>query len=140
MSASQLPKTADNSVLRRLGGKPVINACGIYTDLGGSRLSPGVWAAMEEANRNFVRLTDLLDFSGRHIAQQLGDMAAGKIQQIGQAYEISVRLLHGRPDARRKPRAAEVGIDAAGVDHGLAAEPAEHGIVSRLRQLAGAHG
>jgi D-glucosaminate-6-phosphate ammonia-lyase len=72
MSASQLPKTADNSVLRQLGVKPVINACGIYTDLGGSRLSPGVWAAMEEANRNFVRLTDLLDFSGRHIAQLLG--------------------------------------------------------------------
>jgi D-glucosaminate-6-phosphate ammonia-lyase len=72
MSASQLPKTADNSVLRQLGVKPVINACGIYTDLGGSRLSPGVWAAMEEANRNFVRLTDLLDFSGRHIARLLG--------------------------------------------------------------------
>src|SRR6266403_1744191 len=59
------PRTADNAPLRRLGVKPVINACGIYTDLGGSRLSPGVWAAMEEANRNFVRLTDLLDFSGR---------------------------------------------------------------------------
>ena len=64
--------TQEGSLLRRLGVKPVINACGIYTDLGGSRLSPGVWAAMEEVNRNFVRLTDLLDFSGRHIAQLLG--------------------------------------------------------------------
>jgi len=70
MTASHLPKTADNAPLRRLGVKPVINACGIYTDLGGSRLSPGVWAAMEEANRNFVRLTDLLDFSGRHKLRQ----------------------------------------------------------------------
>jgi D-glucosaminate-6-phosphate ammonia-lyase len=64
--------THEDSLLRRLGVKPVINACGIYTDLGGSRLSPGVWAAMAEVNRNFVRLTDLLDSSGRHIAQLLG--------------------------------------------------------------------
>ena len=65
--------TVQNSpLLRRLGVKPVINACGIYTDLGGSRLSPGVWAAMEEANRNFVRLVDLLDISGQHIARLLG--------------------------------------------------------------------
>ncbi len=72
MTASQPRPTADNSLLHRLGVKPVINACGIYTDLGGSRLSPGVWAAMEEVNRSFVRLTDLLDFSGRHIAGLLG--------------------------------------------------------------------
>jgi D-glucosaminate-6-phosphate ammonia-lyase len=62
----------DKSLLRRLGVKPVINACGIYTDLGGSRLSPGVWAAMEDVNRNFLRLTDLLDMSGQHIAKLLG--------------------------------------------------------------------
>jgi D-glucosaminate-6-phosphate ammonia-lyase len=66
----------ESSLFRRLGVKPVINACGIYTDLGGSRLSPGVWAAMEEANRNFVRLTDLLDYSGRHIAELLGAESA----------------------------------------------------------------
>src|SRR5215510_7184432 len=68
------PKT--NSLFHRLGTKPVINACGIYTDLGGSRLSPGVWSAMEEANRSFVRLTDLLDSSGERIAQLLGAEAA----------------------------------------------------------------
>jgi L-seryl-tRNA(Ser) seleniumtransferase len=60
------------SLFERLGIKPVINACGIYTDLGGSRLSPAVWAGMEEANRNFFRLPDLLDATGRHIAQLLG--------------------------------------------------------------------
>jgi D-glucosaminate-6-phosphate ammonia-lyase len=64
------------SLFRRLGSKPVINACGIYTDLGGSRLSSGVWAAMAEANRSFVRLTELLDSSGAHIARLLGAEAA----------------------------------------------------------------
>lgn len=68
--------TARSSLFHRLGTKPVINACGIYTDLGGSRLSPGVWAAMAEANQSFVRLTDLLDSSGQHIANLLGAEAA----------------------------------------------------------------
>jgi D-glucosaminate-6-phosphate ammonia-lyase len=70
--------TAPNagSLFRRLGTRPVINACGIYTDLGGSRLSPGVWAAMAQANETFVRLTELLDTSGAHIAKLLGADAA----------------------------------------------------------------
>jgi D-glucosaminate-6-phosphate ammonia-lyase len=76
MTEMQPGATAGTPLLRRIGVKPVINACGIYTDLGGSRLSPGVWAAMEEANRSFLRLTDLLEISGRHIAQLLGAEAA----------------------------------------------------------------
>ncbi len=68
--------TARSSLFHRLGTRPVINACGIYTDLGGSRLSPAVWAAMAEANQSFVRLTDLLDSSGQHIARLLGAEAA----------------------------------------------------------------
>jgi L-seryl-tRNA(Ser) seleniumtransferase len=63
-------------VFERLGTRPVINACGIYTDLGGSRLSPGVLAAMVESNRQFVRMADLLESSGRIIAGRLGAEAA----------------------------------------------------------------
>src|SRR6185369_12378958 len=65
-----------HSIFAKLGVKPVINACGIYTDLGGSRLSPTVWAAMEEMNRHFVRMPDLLDQSGRIIAELLGAESA----------------------------------------------------------------
>jgi len=64
------------AVFAKFGVKPVINACGIYTDLGGSRLSPTVWAAMEEMNRHFVRIPDLLDHSGAMIAGMLGAEAA----------------------------------------------------------------
>jgi L-seryl-tRNA(Ser) seleniumtransferase len=63
-------------VFRHFGVMPVINGCGIYTDLGGSRLSPRVWAAMEEANGSFVRMIDLLDKTGEHIAGLLGAEAA----------------------------------------------------------------
>jgi D-glucosaminate-6-phosphate ammonia-lyase len=64
------------SVYHALGTKPVVNALGIYTDLGGSRLSPAVWAAMEEANRSFASMVGLLQGSGKVIASLLGTEAA----------------------------------------------------------------
>jgi L-seryl-tRNA(Ser) seleniumtransferase len=70
--ARGLKGVAKGTVFRRLGTAPLINACGIYTDLGGSRLSPGVLAAMAEINGSFVRMVDLLESSGRLIAGRLG--------------------------------------------------------------------
>ncbi len=64
------------SIFERLGVAPVINACGIYTDLGGSRLSPAVWAAATAMNADFVRMTELLDRTGERIASLLGAPAA----------------------------------------------------------------
>jgi seryl-tRNA(Sec) selenium transferase len=63
-------------IYHRLGTKPVINGLGVYTDLGGSRLSPTVWAAMEEANRSFARMPELLETSGRIVAGLLASEAA----------------------------------------------------------------
>lgn len=56
--------------------RPVINACGIYTDLGGTVFSSRVWHAIEEINRSFVRMTDLLDRSGEMLASLVGAEAA----------------------------------------------------------------
>ncbi len=58
-----------STLLDHLNIKRTINACGIYTDLGGSRLSDGVLAAMLSVNRDFVQLGPLLDETGRWIAQ-----------------------------------------------------------------------
>lgn len=60
------------SIFDRLGVKPVINACGVYTDLGGSVLSPGVWAAMADVNRSFVSMIELLDRTGAILAEKVG--------------------------------------------------------------------
>ncbi|MEA2781071.1 MAG: D-glucosaminate-6-phosphate ammonia-lyase [Rhodospirillaceae bacterium] len=76
MSATKGDPAHLNTIFRHFGVAPVINGCGIYTDLGGSRLSPRVWAAMEETNRSFVRMTDLLDRTGERIAGLLGADAA----------------------------------------------------------------
>jgi D-glucosaminate-6-phosphate ammonia-lyase len=63
-------------VLEELGVKPVLNARGVYTDLGGSSLSPTVWSAMDESNRWFVDLPELLERSGEAIAALVGADAA----------------------------------------------------------------
>jgi D-glucosaminate-6-phosphate ammonia-lyase len=63
-------------ILRDLGGRPVVNACGIYTDLGGSVLAPRVWAAMSQANDTFTDMVELLEGTGRIVADLLGTPAA----------------------------------------------------------------
>jgi L-seryl-tRNA(Ser) seleniumtransferase len=54
----------------------VINACGVYTDLGGSVPSPRVRAAVEEISHSYVSMPELLDASGRILADLVGADAA----------------------------------------------------------------
>ena len=63
-------------VLDELGVKRILNARGAYTDLGGSTLAPTVWAAMEESNRYFADIPELLERSGQAIAALVGAEAA----------------------------------------------------------------
>jgi D-glucosaminate-6-phosphate ammonia-lyase len=67
---------ATPDVFATFKARPLINACGIYTDLGGSVLSPRVWQAMQEINHSFVRMVDLLDRSGEMLASLVGTEAA----------------------------------------------------------------
>jgi len=64
-------------VYEELGVRPVINATGGHrTLLGGSILSPKIRQAMEEANRYYVDMEELLDKSGQVVAGLLGCEAA----------------------------------------------------------------
>ena len=56
--------------------RPVINAIGTVTVLGGVIMPPEVVAAMEEAARHFIHMPELLEKSGEHIARLLGVEAA----------------------------------------------------------------
>jgi L-seryl-tRNA(Ser) seleniumtransferase len=71
-----MPGSTITSIFEEIGVKPVINANGNQTVLGGSQLSPRVRAAMEEANRYYVDMRDLLEKSGQIIARLLGAEAA----------------------------------------------------------------
>ena len=62
--------------LGELGITRTINAAGNMTILGGSMLSSEIQAAMAEANESFVDMEELLDKSGRAIAETLGTEAA----------------------------------------------------------------
>ena len=64
------------NVYEKLGVRPVINARGNQTILGGSTPPKAVAAAMEEAGRNFVEMRELLERSGELIAGVLGTEAA----------------------------------------------------------------
>jgi L-seryl-tRNA(Ser) seleniumtransferase len=59
-----------------LGVKPLVNAAGTYTTLGGSLMPPEVVAAMASAARQFVPLGDLQETVGRKIAALIGCDAA----------------------------------------------------------------
>ena len=63
-------------IYTRLGIRPVINAVGTVTVLGGTIMPPEVVAAMEEAGRYFVSMPELLEKSAEHIARLLGVEAA----------------------------------------------------------------
>ena len=65
-----------SGLYRELGVRPVINALGHPTTLGGNTPSEAVREAMEEATTDYVEMIDLMDAVGERIADMLGVEAA----------------------------------------------------------------
>ena len=87
-----------NPAYDQLGVRPIINARGVYSSLGGSILSPQVWAAMSEANRQFAPMADLLNASGTAIAKMLGAQAARVTLGASGAMTLGVAACIARGD------------------------------------------
>jgi L-seryl-tRNA(Ser) seleniumtransferase len=85
-------------VYNALGVRRVINACGIYTDLGGSCLSAGVWAAAAEANRTWASVPELLDGAGARIAELVHAEAARVVPGASAGIALSVGACIARGD------------------------------------------
>jgi len=68
--------TEAQDIYAELGIKPAINAMGNVTLLGGSILSPKVQAAMDQANQYFVPMQEVMEKSGKAIANMLGAESA----------------------------------------------------------------
>ncbi len=64
-----------SQVYRRLGLRPIINAAGTYTHLGGSLMPPEVVEAMLDAGRHYVPIRDLSRAVGERIAKLTGNEA-----------------------------------------------------------------
>lgn len=60
------------SIYEQLGVRPLINAVGPATRIGGMRLDPEVLTAMREASQDFVRIDELQEAAGRVIAEATG--------------------------------------------------------------------
>ncbi len=69
-------KTEHADVYKALGVRPIINAAGTITTLGGSLMPPEVIAAWNAAAQSFVSLPELQDRVGERIAKLLGVEAA----------------------------------------------------------------
>jgi L-seryl-tRNA(Ser) seleniumtransferase len=65
-----------SSVYEQLGVRPIINARGNNTVLGGSTPSARVKRAMQDAERSYVEMAQLLERSGQAIAEMIGCEAA----------------------------------------------------------------
>lgn len=63
-------------VYQELGVRPLINAAGTYTMLGGSLVRPEVMEAMQSASRQFVNIVELHQAVGKRIAERVGCEAA----------------------------------------------------------------
>lgn len=55
-----------------LGVRPFINCCSVRTMHGGSLMLPRVRAAMDQASRQFVNLDELMEATGRRLAELTG--------------------------------------------------------------------
>lgn len=86
------------SVLRRLGVPRLVNASGIYTDLGGACLSPAIWESIGEVNASFSSLPDLLDRSGEQIAALVGAEAARVVPGASAGIALMVAACIARGD------------------------------------------
>lgn len=75
-------------VYTRIGLRPIINAAGTYTHLGGSLMPPEVLSAMNDAAQNYVPIRDLSKATGERIAQLTG--VPGALVTTGAAGAIFV--------------------------------------------------
>ena len=88
-------------IYAEFGAKPIINAVGHMTVLGGSRLSPTIQEAMVTANRYFVDMEELLKKTGEAIAEMLGAEAAFVTPGCAAAISLSAAACMTGSDAAK---------------------------------------
>jgi len=89
------------SVYALFGVRPVVNCCGIYTDLGGSVLSDALWRAAEELNHSYIRMTELLSAAGSMIASLVGAESSRVTPSASAAIALSVAATMTGNDGKR---------------------------------------
>ncbi len=97
-------RATEVTVALRLRGRPVVNARGYSTKVGGCRLAPDVVAAMAEAADYFVRIEDLQDAAGEVIVQATGAEAGYVTSGAAAGLTLATAAAIARLDPRRMAR------------------------------------
>ncbi len=106
--AEQARDASGASVYTRLGLRPIVNAAGILTNLGGSLMPPEVIDAMEQAGRHYVSLPDLQRAAGERIAKLAGVEAALVTSGAAAALLVGTAGCVTRNDPQRVQRIPDV--------------------------------
>jgi L-seryl-tRNA(Ser) seleniumtransferase len=94
----------DMNIYEELGVRPLINAWGTVTAVGGSRMAPSVIEAMREASASFVDLHALHQRAGEAIATMLGVDAACVTSGAAAGITIAAAACMTRGHADRRTR------------------------------------
>jgi L-seryl-tRNA(Ser) seleniumtransferase len=118
-----------------LGLRPVINCSGFHlTVLGGSILSPTIRESMEEANRYFVDMREMLQKSGQIIAELVSADAALVTSGCSAAMGLAVAACMAGKDAEKAARLP----DASGMKNEIIIQKPQRYKYDRTLTLPGA--
>jgi L-seryl-tRNA(Ser) seleniumtransferase len=129
-----VPKNGWGDIYKELGAKPVINAIGSVTMLGGSTPVREVKEAMERAESAYIPLADLEEKAGQAIAEMVGVPAAYITSGAGSALTLATAaFMAGDDDARIQQLP-----DTTGMKNEILIQKRQRYWYDRCLQLAGA--
>ncbi len=122
------------SIYKAMGAKPVVNATGSVTLLGGSTPVPEVKAAMDAADSAYIPLIELEQVAGDRIAEMLGVPAAYVTSGAGSALTLATAaFMAGTDDVK-----VEQLPDTTGMPNEILIQKRQRYWYDRCLELAGA--
>ena len=129
-----MPDSNWGEIYRELGARPVINAIGSVTMLGGSTPFPEVREAMEQANDAYVPLMELEEKAGQAIAAMVDVPAAYITSGAGSALTLATAAFMAGDDDSK----IEQLPDTSGMKNEILIQKRQRYWYDRCLQLAGA--
>ncbi len=124
----------EQTVYTGLGVRPIVNAAGSRTVMGGSRLSPAVMEAAAAANRHYVVMEELLEQSGKAIAELLQAEMALVTSGCAAAMTLGVAGIMTGTDGSRIAQLP----DTTGMRHEIVIQRCQRYSYDRALELCGA--
>ena len=129
-----MPDINWGEIYRELGARPVINAIGSVTMLGGSTPFPEVREAMEQADNAYVPLMELEEKAGQAIAEMAGVPAAYITSGAGSALTLATAAFMAGDDDSKIQQLP----DTSGMKNEILIQKRQRYWYDRCLQLAGA--